>query len=108
MHLRLSLSTLLISLFSILTAQEANQEFLSALEYRNVGPNRGGRATAVCGVIGDDQTYYMGATGGGVWKTTDAGISWKNISDGYLTLTSLLEMVFTNRPMPERYGRISD
>jgi len=74
---------------SIVAAQEVNQEFLSTLEYRNVGPNRGGRATAVCGVIGDDQTYYMGATGGGVWKTIDAGITWNNVSDGYFTSPSI-------------------
>lgn len=89
MHLQLSLSIFLVCTISILTAQETNQEFLSELEYRNVGPNRGGRATAVCGVMGDDQTYYMGATGGGVWKTTDAGISWNNVSDGYLNSPSI-------------------
>ena len=55
----------------------------SALKFRNIGPFRGGRSVAACGVIGDAQTYYMGSTGGGVWKTTDAGITWKNISDGF-------------------------
>ena len=54
----------------------------AALKFRNIGPFRGGRSNAVCGVIGDSQTYYMGSTGGGVWKTTDAGITWTNISDG--------------------------
>ena len=52
-----------------------------ALEFRSIGPFRGGRVTAVTGVPGDPQTYYMGSTGGGVWKTTDAGTTWKNISD---------------------------
>ena len=55
----------------------------SNLQYRDIGPFRGGRSAAVCGVDGNPDLYYMGATGGGVWKTEDAGQSWKNISDGY-------------------------
>lgn len=56
-------------------------KLFKALEYRNIGPFRGGRVTAVTGVIGERETYYMGSTGGGVWKTTDGGITWRNISD---------------------------
>ncbi len=52
-------------------------------KWRNIGPFRGGRSVASSGVVGQPHTYYMGATGGGVWKTTDDGISWKNISDGF-------------------------
>ncbi len=52
-----------------------------ALEYRQVGPYRGGRSTAVSGVRGEPFTFYMGTSGGGVWKTTNAGTSWFNISD---------------------------
>ena len=52
-----------------------------ALQYRLVGPSRGGRVTAVAGTVHEPGTFYMGATGGGVWKTTDFGTSWKNISD---------------------------
>lgn len=55
-----------------------------ALEWRNVGPFRGGRATAVAGVPSKPFTFYMGATGGGVWKTSDGGESWSNISDGWV------------------------
>ena len=62
-------------------AQTLNKKF-AALSFRNIGPFRGGRSNAVCGVIGDAHTYFMGTTGGGVWKTTDAGITWRNISDG--------------------------
>ncbi|MEQ8686434.1 MAG: glycosyl hydrolase [Imperialibacter sp.] len=66
------------------TEQVALDEKLYAgLEWRNIGPTRGGRSTAVAGVLGDDQTYYMGTVGGGVWKTTDACINWKNITDGF-------------------------
>jgi photosystem II stability/assembly factor-like uncharacterized protein len=56
-------------------------KLFQALEYRNIGPYRGGRSTAVTGVRGDRLTYYMGTTGGGVWKTTDAGTTWRNVSD---------------------------
>jgi len=53
------------------------------LKWRNIGPFRGGRSVTSTGVVGQPQTYYMGATGGGVWKTLDAGITWKNISDTF-------------------------
>jgi photosystem II stability/assembly factor-like uncharacterized protein len=58
-----------------------NPELYASLDWREIGPWRGGRVTAVTGVPGNDRLYYMGATGGGVWKTTNAGISWENISD---------------------------
>ncbi|MBC6490552.1 WD40/YVTN/BNR-like repeat-containing protein [Flavihumibacter stibioxidans] len=51
--------------------------------YRLIGPWRGGRSAAVAGSYKNRQTFYMGATGGGVWKTTDGGNNWKNISDKY-------------------------
>ena len=54
-----------------------------ALEWRNIGPFRGGRVPAVAGHPDQQFTYYMGATGGGVWKTENGGISWENISDGF-------------------------
>ncbi len=57
--------------------------YLEGLEYRSSGFARGGRSTAVTGVIGDPLTYYFGSTGGGVWKTSDAGNNWTNISDGF-------------------------
>ncbi|MCP4898224.1 MAG: glycosyl hydrolase [bacterium] len=62
-------------------AAEVPEELLNSLSYRLVGPHRGGRVTTVAGVVGDPLTYYMGTTGGGVWKTNDAGISWFNVSD---------------------------
>ncbi|NNF33666.1 MAG: hypothetical protein HKN68_06140 [Saprospiraceae bacterium] len=60
-----------------------------ALQYRLVGPSRGGRVTAVAGTVHEPGTFYMGATGGGVWKTTDFGTSWKNISDGFFESPSI-------------------
>ena len=55
----------------------------NALEYRLVGPFRGGRSAAVTGVPGKPLLFYQGATGGGVWRTQDGGSTWENISDGY-------------------------
>jgi photosystem II stability/assembly factor-like uncharacterized protein len=57
-------------------------ELLKALQYRSIGPYRGGRSAAVAGVASQPNVYYYGATGGGVWKTTDGGINWESVSDG--------------------------
>ncbi len=65
------------------TVPEYPEELYSCLEYRLVGPFRGGRSAAVTGVPGEPNLFYFGAAGGGVWKTVDGGRSWSNISDGY-------------------------
>jgi photosystem II stability/assembly factor-like uncharacterized protein len=57
------------------------EALFQSMQYRLVGPFRGGRATAVAGVVQDPRTFYMGSTGGGVWKTTDAGLTWRNVTD---------------------------
>jgi photosystem II stability/assembly factor-like uncharacterized protein len=62
---------------------KVSNEYFSAVEWRNIGPFRGGRSAAVTGVSGKANLFYMGATGGGVWKTNDAGNTWQNISDGF-------------------------
>jgi photosystem II stability/assembly factor-like uncharacterized protein len=67
----------------------ADPALFSALRYRNIGPARGGRVTTVTGVIQEPHTFYMGSTGGGIWKTTDAGQNWNNISDGQLPVGSM-------------------
>jgi photosystem II stability/assembly factor-like uncharacterized protein len=59
------------------------------MEWRCIGPYRGGRVTAVAGIPSQPYTYYMGATGGGVWKTEDGGISWRSISDGFFKTGSV-------------------
>lgn len=78
---------LLASFFipSTAKAQRAayDEALYSALEYRSIGPYRGGRSAAVAGVPDKPLLYYFGATGGGVWRTQDGGQSWENISDGY-------------------------
>ena len=91
------LTTLLPSLILLLifntnssNSQEISTEQLyESLEWKFAGPYRGGRSTAVSGVISKPYTFYMGTTGGGVWKTTDAGNNWKNISDGQITVGSI-------------------
>ncbi len=60
-----------------------NDSLYNGMEYRLIGPFRGGRAGTVTGVANNPNLYYMGTAGGGVWKTTDAGNTWQCISDGY-------------------------
>ena len=76
----------------LLTAHKVNaqkevskfeEKYYDAIEWRNIGPFRGGRSAAVTGVPDKANLFYFGSTGGGVWKTTDAGNTWSNISDGY-------------------------
>jgi len=68
---------------------EINPSLFQGLRYRSIGPHRGGRVTAVAGHRRQPHTFYMGATGGGVWKTTDAGYLWENISDGAFSTGSI-------------------
>ena len=63
--------------------ESISSDLYGSLSYRLVGPFRGGRSAAVTGVPNKPNLYYMGATGGGVWRTQDAGTTWENISDGY-------------------------
>src|SRR5210317_470863 len=55
----------------------------NGMEWRCIGPFRGGRSAAVTGVPGKPNLYYFGSTGGGIWKTENGGQTWENISDGY-------------------------
>ncbi len=104
MKIRLSLVPALLLSASFAAAQgshrdydehfdEANvtvpTEYTDGLKFRNVGFTRGGRSTASTGVPGDPLTYYFGGTGGGVFKTTDAGHSWTNVSDGFFGVGSV-------------------
>jgi len=59
------------------------ESVLSSLEWRCIGPHRGGRVVAVAGDVSDPMTFYFGACAGGVWKTTDGGVTWRNVSDGF-------------------------
>ncbi|MEO1053872.1 MAG: glycosyl hydrolase [Bacteroidota bacterium] len=60
-----------------------DEKLYNGLEWRSIGPFRGGRSAAVTGVPGKPNLYYFGATGGGIWRTKDAGNTWENISDGF-------------------------
>jgi photosystem II stability/assembly factor-like uncharacterized protein len=66
------------------SAAAYDKSLLQGLQWRSIGPYRGGRVTAVTGVAGQPRVYYFGATGGGVWKTTDGGLRWQPITDGQL------------------------
>jgi hypothetical protein len=59
------------------------------MKWRLIGPFRGGRVTTAVGVPGRPLVYYQGPTGGGVWKTEDAGVSWNNVSDGFFKTGSV-------------------
>ncbi|NER12961.1 glycosyl hydrolase [Leptobacterium flavescens] len=74
---------------SKVNTENIDETQFKALKWRNIGPFRGGRSVASSGVVSDPMTYYMGSTGGGVWKTSDGGISWKNISDGFFKTGSV-------------------
>ncbi|MEM9679283.1 MAG: glycosyl hydrolase, partial [Bacteroidota bacterium] len=79
------LALLMLSVFSFseVQSQSFDESSYDALQYRLVGPFRGGRSAAVTGVPNKPNLYYFGSTGGGIWKTTNGGRSWENISDGY-------------------------
>jgi photosystem II stability/assembly factor-like uncharacterized protein len=68
--------------------QNAN-DYFKPMKFRNIGPFRGGRSVTASGVVGDPLTYYMGTTGGGLWKTNNAGQQWENISDGFFEMGSV-------------------
>ena len=81
--------SLIMLWFGCMAMAQTAEEYFKPLKYRSIGPFRGGRSVCATGVVGDPMTYYMGITGGGVWKTTDAGQNWNNISDGYFELGSV-------------------
>jgi photosystem II stability/assembly factor-like uncharacterized protein len=92
--LRRTLLTFVLAL-AVVYAQPApdsnsyDASFFKALRWRSIGPYRGGRVTTVAGVPGQPLVYYMGATGGGVWKTEDGGLTWNPITDGFVRTGSV-------------------
>ena len=78
-------------LLSLLLAIQPDSQTarLPGLVWRNLGPHRGGRVVAVAGIEGQPAVFYLGSTGGGVWKTDDAGTSWRNVSDGFFKTGSV-------------------
>ncbi|SDQ63656.1 WD40/YVTN/BNR-like repeat-containing protein [Flagellimonas zhangzhouensis] len=86
MKFKLQFYQILLSFF--ITVGALAQD-LEALQYRTIGPARGGRVTTVTGTPALPGTFYLGASGGGVWKTDDYGTSWNNISDGFFKTPSI-------------------
>ena len=80
---------MLSGLVAILLSGSLVAQDFDAFEYRNVGPSRGGRVTAVAGTVAAPSTFYLGASGGGVWKTEDYGTTWNIVSDGYFETPSI-------------------
>ncbi|NRB71935.1 MAG: glycosyl hydrolase, partial [Xanthomonadales bacterium] len=70
-------------------ASASTKTLPNQLELREIGPWRGGRVTTVSGVPGDPMRYYMGAAGGGVWRTINGGASWENLSDGHFRVGTI-------------------
>ena len=70
-------------------AQQTETSSFQALRWRNIGPFRGGRSNATVGVPSQPGTFYFGGVGGGVWKTTDGGVTWRNVTDGFLNTASV-------------------
>ncbi len=72
-------------------AQETSfdQSVIKGMEWRNIGPKRGGRSLGIAGSPGRKNEYYFGAVGGGLWKTVDGGLNWKPVTDGQLTSSSV-------------------
>ena len=93
---KISCFIILLSFVVSATAQIKKDSSLSDLnnyfkrvKWRSIGPFRGGRSVTATGVPGNINTYYMGTTGGGLWKTEDMGITWNNISDGFFKTGSV-------------------
>lgn len=76
-------------LFTFLVSCALFAQDFEALQYRTIGPSRGGRVTTVTGTPMLPGTFYLGASGGGVWKTDDYGTTWNNVSDGYFKTPSI-------------------
>ncbi|MGD2136169.1 MAG: glycosyl hydrolase, partial [Gemmatimonadales bacterium] len=74
---------------SFLTAQGFDETLYDALQWRNMGPDRGGRSQAVAGSAARPLEYYFGATGGGLWKTADGGQTWQPVTDGQVQSASV-------------------
>lgn len=80
---------LLVLIGSLTGFSQSLDTLFETTKFRSIGPFRGGRSVAVSGVKGDALTYYMGSTGGGVWKTMDGGLNWSNVSDGFFEMGSV-------------------
>ena len=90
MKLRLAIAvTLLVTLFPTAPTAQMDTSLFAGLRWRSIGPARGGRSQAVAGSVARPHEYYFGAVGGGVWKTTDSGITWRPVTDRQIKSSSV-------------------
>ncbi|MFC1661796.1 WD40/YVTN/BNR-like repeat-containing protein [Gemmatimonadota bacterium] len=85
----LALAALLDPMFPLAGQEEHDEKIFDALRWENVGPERGGRSIGVAGSDARPMEFYFGATGGGLWKTTDGGNTWRAVTDGKLNSASV-------------------
>src|ERR1044071_4926140 len=78
---RIALLVAVLSLFQASPQAQVDTALFAGLRWRSIGPSRGGRSQASAGSVARPREYYFGATGGGVWKTTDGGLTWRPVSD---------------------------
>ncbi|HEX9365484.1 MAG TPA: hypothetical protein VF921_02595, partial [Vicinamibacterales bacterium] len=82
-------AALLLSFFPAAPSAQIDTSLFAGLRWRSIGPNRGGRSQTGAGSASRPLEYYFGATGGGVWKTTDGGLTWRPVSDKQIKTSSV-------------------
>jgi photosystem II stability/assembly factor-like uncharacterized protein len=82
-------SIVLLSFHETASVAQVDTSLFAGLRWRSIGPARGGRSQAIAGSPSRPLEYYFGATGGGVWKTTDAGVTWRPVSDRQIKTSSV-------------------
>ena len=87
--MKLTRYSILLLIAALAYGENYDANIFNALKWRNIGPNRGGRSLACAGSPSRPLEYYFGAVGGGLWKTTDGGTTWKPVTDGQLTSSSV-------------------
>src|SRR3954447_16580821 len=87
--MKMRLIIVMLAAVAAFAAPKYPESLFSGMKYRMIGPERGGRVTTVTGVPSQPATFYMGSTGGGAWKTTDAGHNWVNVSDAFIPVASM-------------------
>src|SRR5712664_4102519 len=84
-----TLALSLLAICSLVSAETYDASLFTALKWRNIGPNRGGRSITSAGSTSRPLEYYFGAVGGGLWKTTDGGTTWNPVTDGQIHSSSV-------------------
>src|SRR5215218_5486502 len=85
----IALTIVLLSLLPSAPQAQVDTSLFAGLRWRSIGPSRGGRSQAVAGSAARPHEYYFGATGGGIWKTTDAGVTWRPVADKQIKTSSV-------------------